>query len=248
MVRELAAALMGEARANLYGGTLLRVACVAGGAAVALSKGERAYVACCTRAHGALIYLCTCWGRRGAGSIEVRSFVGASSTCIHARALQASFQQLAHAVGVVGDAELTVVYPVLDNAAVEASTECVAYLATKTATKMAVFAVRNQGAWAAVTVRRRLGKKTKNNKRTQLRAACTQVSCEKSHWWCVHASVASTWSTELRMAATLANVLGGASQPDEFRHVRLPSSPPSRAPLTPSQQGAADAAFSDETL
>jgi len=247
IVRELAIVLTGETRTMLDGGTLLRVACVAGGAAVALSEGERAYVTWCTYVHGSVIYLCTCGGHGGAESIEVRSFVGTSSTCSHARALKASFHQLVHAVGVSDDSGLIEMYPVLNNAAAEPSTECAVYLATKTATKMAVFAVLDQGAWAAVTVRRRLGKKSKSNKRTQLRAACTQVSCAKHHWWCPHASAASRWSTELRLAATLADGMGGSSLPDGLNDVRLPSSAPSRAPLTPSQQGAADAAFSDET-
>ena len=247
MVRELAAVWTGETRTMLDGGMLLRVACVAGGAAVAFSEGERAYVTWCTSVHGAVIYLCTCGGHGGAESIEVRSFVGTSSTCSHARALKASFDELALAVGVADDLGLIDAYPVLNNAAVEPSNECAVYLATKTATKMAVFAVLDQGAWAAVTVRRRLGKKSRSNKRTQLRAACTQVSCAKHHWWCPHASAASRWSTELRVAATLADGMGGNALPDGLHDVLLPARAASMAPLSPSQQGAADAAFSDET-
>ena len=72
MVRELAAVLTGETRTMLNGGTLLRVACVAGVAAVALWEGERAYVTWCTSVHGAVIYLCTCGGHGSAESIEVR--------------------------------------------------------------------------------------------------------------------------------------------------------------------------------
>jgi len=138
-----------------------------------------------------VIYLCTCGGHGGAESIEVRSFVGTSSTCSHARALKAAFDELAHAVGVADDLGLLDAYPVLNNAGVEPSTECLVYLATKTATRMAVFSVLDQGACAAVTVRRRLGKKSRSHKRTHLCAACTQVSCAKHHWWCPHASAAS---------------------------------------------------------
>ena len=247
MVRELASVLTGETRTMLDRGTLLRVAYVAGGAAVALSEGERAYVTWCTSVHGAVIYLCTCGGHGGAESIDVRSFVGTSSTCSHARALKASFDELALAVGVADDLGLIAAYPVRNNAAVEPSAECAVYLATKTATKMAIFAVLDQGAWAAVTVRRRLGTKSRSNKWTQLRAASTQVSCAKHHWWCPHASTASRWSTELRRAATLADGMGGNALPEGLHDVRLPASAPSMAPLSPSQQGAADAAFYDET-
>jgi len=246
MVRELAAVLTGETRTLLDGGTLLRVACVGGGAAVAVSEEERAYVTWATRAHGAVILLCTCGGRTGAESIEVREFVGVSSTCSHARALKASFEELACEVGVDGAAGLFEKYPALNNAAVAPSTECTVHLATKTATNMAAFAVLDQGAWAAVTVRRRLGKK-KSNKRTQLRATCTRLSCAKENWWCAHAAAASLWSSEVQLAASIADGMGtGHLLPDALKNVRLPAGAPAKQSTTPSQKGAADAAFSDE--
>lgn len=244
ILRDLAAVLRGQARTTFFGGAL-RVTCVAEGAAVVVSEGERACVTWCTRAHGSAIFLCTCGGRLGAESIEVRSFVGSSSTCAHARALHASFSELAQAVGVVSIIGLLERHAALDNSAAEPSTACVVHLATKTASKMAVFAVLDGGAWAAVTVRRRLGKK-KTPKRTMLRAACTQLSCAKIHWWCPHVAAVSAWSAELRQAMALAAGLGSGLLPEGLQDVRLPASAPARARLTPVQQAAADAAFSDE--
>ena len=226
-------------------GTLFRVACVADGAAVVLSEGERGYAVWCARVRGDVLFLCSCGGRGGAESVEMRTSVGLSSTCCHARALQASVVTLSAAAGVATANAFLHRFPKLDNGAGASVTEYTAHFATKTERKRGVFAVQSGGAWAVVVIRHRMGKSC-SKKRQQMRAACTQLSCAKDHWWCRHAAAVTEWCTELRATTAAANEMGG-NFTDPFRDVHLPEAPAghSPAPAVP-PEAVVDAAFSDE--
>jgi len=226
-------------------GTLFRVACVADGAAVVLSEGERGYSVWCGRVRGEVLFLCSCGGRGGAESVEMRTSIGLSSTCCHARALKASVVTLTAAAGLETSAEFLDRFPHLDNGAGATVTDYTAHFATKTSKNRGVFAVQSGGAWAVVVIRPRMGK-SRSKKRQQMRAACTQLSCAKDHWWCPHAAAVTEWCTELRATTQAANEMGGNFN-DPFRDVHLPEAAAERAsaPAVP-PDAAADAAFADE--
>jgi len=78
-----AAAAVDNSSASFY-----RVNAVAGGAAVVFTEGEKGHVAWMRRVVSGTIFLCSCGGRRGAESTEMRAFAGASSTCVHGYALK----------------------------------------------------------------------------------------------------------------------------------------------------------------
>ena len=225
--------------------TLFRVACVADGAAVVLSEGERGYAVWCSRVRGDVLFLCSCGGRGGAESVKMRTSVGWSSTCCHARALQASVVTLSAAAGVATANAFLHRVPKFDNGAGASVTEYTAHFATKPERKRGVFAVHSGGAWAVVVIRPRMGK-SRSKKRHQMRAACTQLSCGKSHWWCRRAAAVTEWCTELRATTGAANELGGKII-DPFKDVQLAEAQVGRSPApTAPPEAVVNAAFSDE--
>ena len=141
IVRVLAPAIADAASLDDSAGTLSRVVSVADGAAVLHSEGERAYVACARLENHAVSYLCTRGGRGGAEAVQLRAWLGSSSSCCHARGLQASMEELATAVGLANDVALLQRYPKLDNASSPPVAECQYFYATKTAKRKGVFAV-----------------------------------------------------------------------------------------------------------
>jgi len=243
ITRVLAVAIGDAPHEDESAGTLFRVVSVKGGAAVVLSEGERAYVAWAQIEEGHASYLCTCGGMGGGESAELRSWLGTSSSCCHARGLQASCTELANAAGMANDVALLTAYPVLDNASVPPQAECDVSFATTTAKKKAVFAVRFQSTWAAVIVRNKLNKQ-RTKKRVQRRPACALTSCAKDHWTCPHASSVARWCADLREAtAALSATTPGFSDP--FKHVLMPTVVQA-AGVTAAAQAAQWAAFSDE--
>jgi len=243
ITRVLSVALGDAPHVDENAGMLFRVVSVQGGAAVVLSEGERAYAVRAQNEDGRASYLCTCDGMGGGESAEVRSWLGTSSSCCHARGLQASYAELANASGLADDVALLTAYAVLDNASVAPQAECDVSFATTTATKKAVFAVRFQSTWAAVVVRNKLNKQ-RNKKRVQRRPACALMSCAKNHWTCPHASSVAQWCAHLQQAtaAVEATIPGFA---DPFKHVLLPTVVQA-ARVTAAAQAAEWAAFSDE--
>jgi len=175
----------------------------------------------------------------------MRTSVGLSSTCCHARALAASVTTLSEAAGVATADEFLERFPRLDNGASASVTEYTLHFATKTERKRGVFAAQSGGAWAVVIIRPRMGK-SRSKKRQQMRAACTQLSCSKDHWWCRRASAVTAWCTELRATTAAANEMGG-NFTDPFKDVHLPEAPATRS-TTPavSPDAVADTAFSEE--
>ncbi|OSX76601.1 hypothetical protein BU14_0184s0028 [Porphyra umbilicalis] len=210
-------------------------------------EGERGYAVWCGRVRGEVLFLCSCGGRGGAESVEMRTSIGLSSTCCHARALKASVVTLTAAAGLETAAEFLDRFPHLDNGAGATVTDYTAHFATKTSKNRGVFAVQSGGAWAVVVIRPRMGK-SRSKKRQQMRAACTQLSCAKDHWWCPHAAAVTEWCTELRATTQAANEMGGNFN-DPFRDVHLPEAAAERAsaPAVP-PDAAADAAFADELV
>ncbi|OSX69684.1 hypothetical protein BU14_1277s0001 [Porphyra umbilicalis] len=227
-------------------GTLFRVVSVAGGAAVVLSEGERAYVVWAQIEAGAVTYLCTCGGVGGGESVELRSWLGASSTCCHARGLRASFVELATEAGLPGDVALLETFPALDNASAPPATECNVLYATTTAKKKGIFAVNFQSTWAAVIIRNKLNKQ-RTKKRVQRRPACALTSCAKDHWTSPHASSVARWCSDLRDATAAATAMT-AGLNDPFKDVLLPTVATSQAGTSPggAAQSAEWAAFADE--
>jgi len=245
ITQALGLAISTEPQAIGCQGTLFRVACVADGAAVVLSEGERGYAVWCGRIRGAVLFLCSCGGRGGAESVEMRTSIGSSSTCCHARALKASVVTLTAVAGLETAAEFLDRFPKLDNGAGATVTDYTAHFATKTAKKRGVFAVQSGGAWAVVVIRPRMGK-SRSKKRQHMRAACAQLSCAKDHWWCPHAAAVTEWCTELRSTTAAANEMGGNFD-DPFKDVHLPEASVERASVPAvSPDAAEDAAFGDE--
>jgi len=242
----LASSIDADMPTDVSEGTLFRVASVAGGAAVVLSEGERAYAVWACVDDGAVVYLCTCGGKGGAEAVQLRSWLGFSSSCCHARGLKASYEELAHADGLENDKTLMERYPVLESASTQPADECQVFFATKTSKKKGIFAVYFQSTWTTVIIRNKLNKK-RSKKRVQRRPACTLISCAKDHWTCPHASSVASWCDELRQAMAAAIELGGSIH-DPFKDVLLPTVPSvPDAPQTAAAQAAAWAAFSDET-
>jgi len=226
-------------------GTLFRVVPVAGGAAVVLSEGERASVVWAQVEENAVSYLCTCGGAGGGESAELRSWLGASSSCCHARGLRASFSELADGAGLADDKALLGQFPVLDNASAPPVAECKVLYATKTAKRRGVFAVHFQSTWAAVVVRNKLNKQGTKT-RVQRRPACTLTSCARDHWTCPHATSVSNWCSDLR-EATAAVMAANPTFVNPFKDVLLPTVAPQQdVPATASAHAAGWAAFSDE--
>ena len=226
-------------------GTLFRVVSVAGGAAVVLSEGERAYIVWARCEDGAVSYLCTCGGKNGAEAVQLRAWLGTSSSCCHARGLKASYAELAVADDLADDKALLERYPALDNASSPPAAECQVFYATKTSKKKGVFAVYLQSTWTTVVIRNKLNKQ-RTKKRVQRRPACTLISCAKDHWTCPHASSVATWCSELRRAMDAAVAMGGCLV-DPFKDVLLPTvTVVPDAPQTVAALAAEWASFSDE--
>jgi len=245
ITRVLALSLSASPQADENAGTLFRVVIVAGGAAVVLSEGERAYVVWAQIEEGAVTYLCTCGGVGGGESAELRSWLGASSTCCHARRLRASYAELADAAGLAGDVALLGSFPALDNASTPPAAECNVSYATKTAQNKGVFAVHFQSSWSAVIIRNKLNKQ-RTKKRVQRRPACTLTSCARDHWTCPHASSVAQWCSDLQVASNAARVITPGFE-DPFKDVLLPSAAPAHgAPTTAAALAAESAAFADE--
>lgn len=193
MTQELALALCNEPRPpNVGTSTLSRVAAVAGGAAVVVSEGEKGYVTWLESPRDALVALCSCGGRRGAESVEVREMLGVSSSCVHARALLASASKIASLAELDSELQLLERWPVLDNARSARVHRRVVHFATHTSLKRGVFAVLCDGMWSVVTIRQRAARSA-TTKRMVMRAACTQLSCAKRHWGCLHARAVTEW-------------------------------------------------------
>jgi len=172
ITQALGLALSGEPPPIDSHGTLFRVACVSDGAAVVLSEGERGYAVWCARVRDEVLYLCSCGGRGGAESVEMRTSLGLSSTCCHARALRASVVTLSAAAGVATANDFLDRFPKTDNGAGAAVTAYTAQFATKTARKRGVFAVQSGGAWAVVVIRPRMGRS--RSKKRQCSGSCPQ--------------------------------------------------------------------------
>jgi len=241
IVRVLAPAIDDAASLDDSAGTLFRVVSVADGAAVLLSEGERAYVAWARLENHAVSYLCTCGGRGGAEAVQLRAWLGSSSSCCHARGLQASMEELATAVGLANDVALLQRYPKLDNASSPPAAECQVFYATKTAKRKGVFAVLFESTWASVIIRNKLNK-TRSRKRVQRRPACALLSCQKDHWTCPHAAATAVWCADMRLAAAAA----GFDNP--LKGVLLPTAPPvPQSGGSAAAQAAEWAAFSDES-
>ena len=204
-------------------GTLSRVFPVAGGAAVVLSEGERAFVFWAQIEESAVSYLSTCGDAGGGDSAELRSWLCDSSSCCHARGLRASYSELADAACLPEDVALLGRFPVLNNASTPPAAECDVLYSTTTSKIKGVFAVHFQLSWAAVVIRNKLNKQ-RVKKRVQKRAACTLTSCGKEHWTCPHATSVGHWCSDLREAA--AALAGDPTFVDPFKDVLLPTFAP----------------------
>jgi len=241
IVRVLVSAIDDAVPSDDSAGTLFRVVSVADGAAVLLSEGERAYVSWAWLENDAVSYLCTCGGKGGAEAVQLRAWLGSSSSCCHARGLKASFEELATSGGLPSDVALLQHYPKLDNASSPPAAECQVFYATKTAKRKGVFAVLFESTWAAVVIRNKLNK-TRSRKRVQRRPACTLLSCQKDHWTCPHAAATAVWCADMRLAAAA----GGFDDP--LKNVLLPTAPPVSQPgRSAAAQAAEWAAFADES-
>ena len=196
-----AAAAVDNSSASFY-----RVNAVAGGAAVVFTEGEKGHVAWMRRVVSGTIFLCSCGGRRGAESTEMRAFAGASSTCVHGYALRDAAAALVSVAAVQSVEELLDRYPVLDAARTTPVDVLDVHYGTKTPKKMGVFAVLESHQWAAVTIRRRMAK-GKAKKRMGLRAACSHLACA-NHWTCSHAIAVNDWCRQARAAVAVADGVG----------------------------------------
>jgi len=235
-----AAAVADDSSASLY-----RVHAVAGGAAVVFTEGEKGHVAWMRRVMSGTIFLCSCGGRRGAESTEMRAFAGASSTCVHGYALKDAAYALASMAAVQSVEALLDQYPVLDAARTTPVDVLDVHYGTKTSKMMGVFAVLESHQWAAVTIRRRMAK-GKSKKRMGLRAACSHLACA-NHWTCAHAMAVNDWCRQARTAAAVARGVGGHFHIRDA-DVRLSTFVwrTGGAPA-PAGRDATDARYSDET-
>lgn len=93
---------------------------------------------------GVIVALCSCRGRRGAESPDVRHMLDLSSSGVHAGALMLSTQMLAEAAQVASSLLLLQRYPVLNNSQPQLSYESVVQYATHTSRKRGVFAVLSE--------------------------------------------------------------------------------------------------------
>ena len=250
MAVELMVVLSGGVRTEGALSPIYRLAAVAGGAAVVVGEGERAVVVWLTRSRGRLIYLCSCGGRSGAESLEVREWMSKSTNCRHARALRSATSSLIFQFNEPSLDGLLQRHSVLDNSSTPATSERQVFYATKTQKRRGIFAVLCGGSWSAVSVRPRVGKKSAKRGRV-MRAACTRLS-RHDHWLCKHAKAVNDWCEEFRLAAELA---GGPRAPELVQDpdvvLAQPIGKKRRLPVTDAArvaaQAEADARFSDES-
>lgn len=219
------------------------VAAVGSGGAVVLVEREKAYVVWLSLHRDVLFALCSCGGRRGAESVEVRELMDLSSSCVHARALLASSEEVTNFAGLPSVRELLLRFSVLNNARTARSYDRVVNYATHTRRKRGAFAVLYNGMWTTVVIReRRARAKTKSGH--VLRPACLQLSCAKDHWWCLHAKAVWDW-----YVAALAPDNGAAwpvGVPADVRLVDLSGAAPVQPP-SPGERLADEARCCDET-
>lgn len=187
---------------------LCRAAVAEDGAAVVLSEGEKAFAVWLALPTGALVALCSCGGRRGAESADVRHMLGLSSSCVHAHALMLSTVKLVAAAEVGSALLLLAWYPVLNNSQPELSHERVVHYATNTSKKRGIFAVLTEGMWTVSVIRPRLAR-ARSSTRTLMRTACTQLSCAKRHWWCSNVKAVTVCCAAALEARAVPAVLGG---------------------------------------
>jgi len=217
---------------------------------VVVGERERAVVVWLTRSRGRVIYLCSCGGRSGAESLEVREWMSKSTNCLHTRALRIATSSLMVHFNEPSMDGLLQRHSALDNSSAPATAERQVFYATKTLKKRGIFAVLCSGSWSAVSVRPRVGKKSSKRGRV-MRAACTRLSCH-DHWLCKHAKAVNKWCEEARLAAELA---GGAGSTvlvqDADVLLAEPMGKKRRLTVTDAArvaaQAAADARFSDES-
>lgn len=220
-----------------------RAVAVAGGAAVIISEGEKAFCVWLAKPRSCVLSMCSCGGRRGAESVEMRYMLDRCSSCVHARALLACSLTLALSLQLAGLPQLLERFPVLDNALPARDEAAVVYYGTNTAKYRGAFAVLTDGLWSSVVIRPRLAV-ARSRKRMLMRAACTQLSCAKRHWWCRHARAVTAWCTEALGIGAAAAALGGL--PPGVQLVDVAGNPvPTRGRRR--EQGDIDGRFADET-
>ncbi|OSX72534.1 hypothetical protein BU14_0427s0024 [Porphyra umbilicalis] len=222
-----------------------RVEAVAGGAAVVFTENDKGHVAWMRRVRDTTIFLCSCGGRKGAESTEMRAFAGVSSTCVHGYALKDAASALLRVTALSSVELLLDEYPVLDAARTTSEDALDVHYGTKTPKRMGVFAVLEANQWVAVTIRRRMIK-GKAKKRMGLRASCSHLACT-SGWTCVHANAVNDWCLQARTAAAAADGVGGQFHLQDA-DVQLSTfvRRTSGGPLPPGR-GANDARYSDES-
>jgi len=250
MTVELVVVLSGGERTGAALSLIYRLSADGCGAAVVVGEGEHAVVTSLTRSTGRRICLCSCDGRSGAESLEMREWMCKPANFLHARALVTAFVSLVpRFIEPTLDALLQR-YPVLDNSSTPATSEKQVFYATKTQKKWGILSVLCSGSWSAVSVRPRVGKKSAKRGRV-MRAACKSLSC-KDHWQCKHAKAVNDCCEEARLASELA---GGAGAPAIFHDADMLLSQllgrKRRRPLEEgtrvAAQSEADARFSDES-
>ena len=250
MTVELVVVLSGGERTGAALSLIYRLSADGGGAAVVVGEGEHAVVTSLTRSTGRRICLCSCGGRSGAESLEMREWMCKPANFLHARALVTAFVSLVpRFIEPTLDALLQR-YPVLDNSSTPATSEKQVFYATKTQKKWGIFSVLCSSSWSAVSVRPRVGKRSAKRGRV-MRAACKSPSC-KDHWQCKHAKAVNDCCEEARLASELA---GGAGAPAIFHDADVLLSQllgsKRRRPLEEGTRVAAhseaDARFSDES-
>lgn len=217
-----------------------RVAAVASGSAFVLSEGEKGFAVWLSRPRDSVIGLCSCGGRRGVESVEVRELLDLSSSCVHARALMLAAEALAIANGQGSIVQLLEQHQVMNIAVQQATQERQVFYAVPTARKRAVFAVLYDGLWSVVLVRARQGR-SRGKKRMIMRAACAQLSCAKDHWTCLHARAVSEWRAALEQEPE------GGQRGGVPLEVRLPDLSAALEAPTEAEVAAQDARFSDES-
>jgi len=155
---------------------IFRLSAGCGGAAVVVGEGKRALVTWLTRSRGLRFFRCSCGGRSGAESLEMREWMCKPSNCLHARAPLKAIESLVPRFVETTLEALLERYSVLDEFSTPGTSEKQVFYATKTQKKRGIFAVLSGGSWSAVSVRPRVGKESAKMGPV-MRAACTSLSC-----------------------------------------------------------------------
>lgn len=180
---------------------------------------------------------------RGAESVEVRELMDFLSSCVHARALLASSEEIATCAGLGSVRALLQRFPVMNSAHTARPFGRVVHYAAHTKRKGGAFAVLYDGMWTTVVIRERRAK-VKAKPRHVMRPACFQLRCAEDHWWSLHAKAVWDWCV-----AALGPAPGGAWPAAVPVHVRLVnlSGAASAQPPSPAERLAEEARFCDET-